>query len=107
MALIKSVRGFTPKIGKDTFLADNATIIGDVEIGEGCSIWFGSKVVITGDVTQIDLPSDKVSGLKDAMKVLRDVEGVSVCKLTKEDVVRHVMVQRIIEAYAKYEEKKK
>ena len=38
MALIKSVRGFTPKIGKDTFLADNATIIGDVEIGEGCSI---------------------------------------------------------------------
>ena len=42
MALIKSVRGFTPKIGKDTFLADNATIIGDVEIGEGCSIWFGT-----------------------------------------------------------------
>ena len=44
MALIKSVRGFTPKIGKDTFLADNATIIGDVEIGEGCSIWFGTVV---------------------------------------------------------------
>ena len=42
MALIKSVRGFTPQIGKDTFLADNATIIGDVEIGEGCSIWFGT-----------------------------------------------------------------
>ena len=68
---------------------------------------FGSKVVITGDVTQIDLPADKVSGLKEAMKVLRDVEGVAVCKLTKEDVVRHVMVQRIIEAYAKFEEKKK
>ena len=68
---------------------------------------FGSKVVITGDVTQIDLPSDKVSGLKEAMKVLRDVEGVAICKLTKEDVVRHVMVQRIIEAYAKFEEKKK
>ena len=47
---------------------------------------FGSKVVITGDVTQIDLPSDKVSGLKEAMKVLRDVEGVAICKLTKEDV---------------------
>ena len=42
MALIKSVRGFTPKIGNDTFLADNATIIGDVEIGDGCSIWFGT-----------------------------------------------------------------
>ena len=68
---------------------------------------FGSKVVITGDVTQIDLPSDKVSGLKEAMKVLRDVEGVAICKLTKEDVGRHVMVQRIIEAYAKFEEKKK
>ena len=48
MALIKSVRGFTPQIGKDTFLADNATIIGDVEIGEGCSIWFGT--VLRGDV---------------------------------------------------------
>ena len=68
---------------------------------------FGSKVVITGDVTQIDLPADKVSGLKEAMKVLRDVEGVAICKLTKEDVVRHVMVQRIIEAYARFEEKKK
>ena len=68
---------------------------------------FGSKVVITGDVTQIDLPADKVSGLKEAMKVLRDVKGVAVCKLTKEDVVRHVMVQRIIEAYAKFEEKRK
>ena len=68
---------------------------------------FGSKVVITGDITQIDLPNDKVSGLKEAMKVLRDVEGVAICKLTKEDVVRHVMVQRIIEAYAKFEEKKK
>ena len=51
MALIKSVRGFTPKIGKDTFLADNATIIGDVEIGEGCSIWFGA--ILRGDVNSI------------------------------------------------------
>ena len=68
---------------------------------------FGSKVVITGDVTQIDLPGDKPSGLKEAMKVLQDVEGVAVCELTEQDVVRHVMVQRIIEAYAKYEENKK
>ena len=51
MALIKSVRGFTPQIGANTFLADNATIIGDVEIGEGCSIWFGT--VIRGDVNSI------------------------------------------------------
>lgn len=51
MALIKSVRGFTPRIGKDSFLADNATIIGDVEIGEGCSIWFGT--ILRGDVNSI------------------------------------------------------
>ena len=68
---------------------------------------FGSKVVITGDVTQIDLPEGKPSGLKEAMKVLDGVEGVGICWLTQNDVVRHIMVQRIIEAYAKFEEKKK
>lgn len=51
MALIKSVRGFTPVIGEDTYLADNATIIGDVVTGEGCSIWFGT--VLRGDVNSI------------------------------------------------------
>ncbi|MDR1258343.1 MAG: gamma carbonic anhydrase family protein [Tannerellaceae bacterium] len=51
MALIKTLRGFTPRIGKGTFLADNAVIIGDVEIGEGCSIWFGT--VLRGDVNSI------------------------------------------------------
>ena len=68
---------------------------------------FNSKMVITGDITQIDLPGDKPSGLKEAMKVLKGVEGVSICQLGKADVVRHVMVQRIIEAYARFEEKKK
>ena len=68
---------------------------------------FGSKVVITGDVTQIDLPEGKPSGLKEAMKVLDGVEGVGICRLTQNDVVRHIMVQRIIEAYARFEEKKK
>ena len=68
---------------------------------------FGSKVVLTGDVTQIDLPEGKPSGLKEAMKVLDGVEGVGICRLTQNDVVRHIMVQRIIEAYAKFEEKKK
>lgn len=68
---------------------------------------FGSKVVITGDVTQIDLPGDKPSGLKEAMKVLEGVEGVGICRLTQNDVVRHVMVQRIIEAYARFEDKKR
>ncbi|MDR3252592.1 MAG: gamma carbonic anhydrase family protein, partial [Tannerella sp.] len=51
MALIKSVRGFDPIIGNDTYLADNATIIGDVVIGDGCSIWFGT--ILRGDVNSI------------------------------------------------------
>ena len=64
---------------------------------------FGSKIVITGDVTQIDLPTDKVSGLKEAMRVLHRVEGIGICELTNADVVRHVMVQRIVKAYEEYE----
>ena len=67
---------------------------------------FGSKIVITGDVTQIDLPDGKASGLKEAMRVLRNVEGIGICQLTNADVVRHVMVQRIVEAYERYEEAK-
>ena len=64
---------------------------------------FGSKIVITGDVTQIDLPDGKASGLKEAMRVLRRVEGIGICELTNADVVRHVMVQRIVAAYEEYE----
>ena len=59
---------------------------------------FNSKMVITGDVTQIDLPADKMSGLKQAVRVLKNVEGIGICELTDQDVVRHVMVQRIIKA---------
>ncbi len=62
---------------------------------------FGSKIVITGDVTQIDLPDDKVSGLKDAIRVLEGVEDIAICKLTSADVVRHALVQQIINAYEK------
>ena len=65
---------------------------------------FGSKMVITGDATQIDLPADKMSGLKQAVRVLKNVEGIGICELTDQDVVRHVMVQRIIKAYADYED---
>ena len=60
---------------------------------------FGSKIVITGDITQIDLPRDTVSGLKEAMRVLDGVEDIAICKLGEADVVRHVIVQRIIRAY--------
>jgi phosphate starvation-inducible PhoH-like protein len=66
---------------------------------------FGSKIVITGDVTQIDLPDDKVSGLKDAIRVLVDVKDIAICQLTAADVVRHALVQQIINAYEKAEKK--
>ena len=66
---------------------------------------FGSKIVITGDVTQIDLPSDKTSGLKDALRVLEGVQDIAICRLTAADVVRHSLVQKIIDAYEKAEKK--
>ena len=66
---------------------------------------FGSKIVITGDVTQIDLPADKVSGLVDAVRVLEHVHDIAICKLTSADVVRHSLVQEIINAYEKAERK--
>ena len=62
---------------------------------------FGSKIVITGDITQIDLPDDKTSGLKDAVRVLEGVKDIAICRLTASDVVRHALVQEIINAYEK------
>ncbi len=67
---------------------------------------FGSKIVITGDITQIDLPEDKVSGLKDAVRVLEGVKDIAICSLTSADVVRHALVQRIINAYEKAAQKR-
>ena len=66
---------------------------------------FGSKIVITGDVTQIDLPGDKTSGLKDALRVLEGVKDIAICRLTSADVVRHALVQEIINAYERAENK--
>ena len=66
---------------------------------------FGSKMVITGDVSQIDLPEEKTSGLKVAMKVLEGIDDVAICTLTGADVVRHRLVQKIIESYEEYEKK--
>ena len=66
---------------------------------------FGSKIVITGDVTQIDLPDDKTSGLKDAIRVLEGVNDIAICRLTAADVVRHALVQEIINAYEKASQK--
>ena len=66
-------------------------------------IGFGSKVVITGDLSQKDLPFAAVSGLEQALKVLRDVEEIGVSYLTNKDVVRHPLVQKIVHAYEKFE----
>jgi phosphate starvation-inducible PhoH-like protein len=68
---------------------------------------FGSKIVITGDITQIDLPVDKVSGLKEAMRVLKGIEDIAICRLTESDVVRHRIVQSIIKAYEEDEGRRK
>nr|WP_305181979.1 PhoH family protein [uncultured Schaedlerella sp.] len=68
-------------------------------------IGFGSKVVITGDSTQKDLPSGTVSGLDVAVKVVKNIEDVKICTLTSKDVVRHPLVQRIVKAYEDYEKK--
>ncbi len=68
-------------------------------------IGFGSKVIITGDTSQKDLPEGVKSGLDVAVKILKGVEGIEFCTLTSKDVVRHPLVQRIVEAYEKYEKK--
>jgi phosphate starvation-inducible PhoH-like protein len=64
---------------------------------------FGSKMIVTGDITQTDLPSHQESGLVVAQKILRSVEGIAFCQFSQVDVVRHPLVQRIVEAYEKYE----
>jgi len=68
-------------------------------------IGFGSKVIVTGDVTQKDLPQGQISGLDVALKVLQDVEDIGIVTLTNRDVVRHPLVQKIVEAYEKFEKK--
>ena len=68
-------------------------------------IGFGSKVVITGDETQKDLPSGQISGLDVAVNVVKNIEDISICRLTSKDVVRHPLVQKIVKAYEEYESK--
>ena len=68
---------------------------------------FGSKIIITGDATQIDLPDNKKSGLLEAMKVLRNIDDIGIVKFSEKDVVRHKLVQDIVKAYDKYYEEGK
>ena len=89
---------------------DNAFIILDEAQNTTCEqmkmfltrMGFGSKIVVTGDVTQIDLPVGKKSGLIDAERVLKGVKGIEFCYLREMDVVRHEMVKRVISAYDRY-----
>lgn len=69
-------------------------------------IGFNSKAIVTGDITQIDLPDGKYSGLKDVMNVLKNIEDIAFCQLTERDVVRHRLVQAIIKAYEKRDAKR-
>lgn len=69
-------------------------------------IGYGSHAIVTGDITQIDLPGDKRSGLKEAMRILNGIDDIAFCRFTDKDVVRHPLVQQIIKAYAKYDEER-
>ena len=66
-----------------------------------------AKMIVTGDMTQIDLPASTISGLKEAMNILKDVEGIGRVEFTKKDIVRHKLVQRIVEAYDKFDRKQR
>ncbi len=68
-------------------------------------IGFGSKAVVTGDITQVDLPREKTSGLRHALKMLSDIEGVGVTQFHKGDIVRHPLVKKIVHAYEEDESK--
>jgi Phosphate starvation-inducible protein PhoH, predicted ATPase len=70
-------------------------------------IGFGSKAIITGDQTQKDLAANTSSGLDTALKVVKDIEGIAICRLTSKDVVRHPLVQKIVDAYEKYDNRRR
>ena len=65
-----------------------------------------AKMIVTGDMTQIDLPASTISGLKEAMNILKGIEGIGRVEFTKKDIVRHKLVQRIVEAYDKFDRNK-
>ena len=66
-----------------------------------------TKMIVTGDMTQIDLPSSQRSGLAQVLQILKGIKGISVIELNKGDIVRHKLVTRIVEAYERYDKKKK
>ena len=69
-------------------------------------IGFGSRAIVTGDITQIDLPEGKKSGLVEVIGILKNIDGIAFCRLSEKDVVRHPLVQAIVKAYEREEAKK-
>ena len=69
-------------------------------------IGFGSRAIVTGDITQVDLPFGKKSGLKEVVRILKNIEGIEFCRLSEKDVVRHPLVQAIVKAYEKDDKRK-
>ena len=67
---------------------------------------WNTKMIITGDMTQIDLPREQKSGLKEALKILTDIEGIGIVELNQKDIVRHKLVTKIVNAYEKYDNSK-
>jgi phosphate starvation-inducible PhoH-like protein len=67
---------------------------------------WNTKMIITGDMTQVDLPKEHLSGLREAIRILKDVEGISFVELNKKDIVRHKLVTRIVNAYEAYDKQK-
>jgi len=68
---------------------------------------WNTKMIVTGDLTQIDLPPTQTSGLVQALDVLKDIDGLSIIRMTKRDIVRHKLVTRVVEAYEQFEQKNK
>ena len=67
---------------------------------------WNTKMIITGDMTQVDLPKEHLSGLREAIRILKGVEGISFVELNKKDIVRHKLVTRIVNAYEAYDKQK-
>ena len=95
---VTAAASVTAAIGTDTRLD---------EVEGGGGFGFGSKAVVTGDITQVDLPSNKESGLKTVQYILNDIPGIAFVRLSNRDVVRHEIVQRIVRAYEDHEQRRK
>ena len=93
--------------GKETSLGVKVVVLPIVRAPETITrMGWNTKMIITGDMTQIDLPRSQKSGLVEALEILRDVEGIGIVELNRKDIVRHKLVTRIVNAYEKFDKNK-